>query len=74
MSSTSKVIRGGTVVNAEGERKADVVIVGETIVEVGPNVDVTVCDTGAFARRVWLRVNVVEPSTAVSVATVLAAT
>jgi dihydropyrimidinase len=33
------VIRGGTVVTAEGEERADVLIVGETIADVGKDVD-----------------------------------
>jgi dihydropyrimidinase len=34
------IIRGGTVVNAEGEERADVWIAGETIRAVGPNLEV----------------------------------
>ncbi len=33
------LIRGGTVVTAEGERRADVLVVGETISAVGPDLD-----------------------------------
>ncbi len=36
---SSTLIRGGTVVTAESETRADVRIVGETIVEVGPGLD-----------------------------------
>ena len=36
---TSKVIRGGTVVTAEGERRADLLIVGETIAAVGLDIE-----------------------------------
>ncbi|MEZ4238496.1 MAG: dihydropyrimidinase [Myxococcota bacterium] len=45
----STVIRGGTVVTAEGESRADVRVVGETIAEVGPDLDTagaTVIDAG----------------------------
>ncbi len=45
----STLIRGGTVVTSECERRADVRIVGETIVEVGPSLDpagATVIDAG----------------------------
>jgi dihydropyrimidinase len=36
---SSTLIRGGTVVTAEGERQADLLIVGETIAAVGPGLD-----------------------------------
>ena len=36
---TTKLIRGGTVVTAEGEQRADVLIVGEKIAAVGENLD-----------------------------------
>jgi dihydropyrimidinase len=47
------VIRGGTVVTAEGEQRADVLVVGETVAAVGPKVDVpagaqTIDATGAY--------------------------
>ncbi|RME22001.1 MAG: dihydropyrimidinase [Deltaproteobacteria bacterium] len=35
----SILIRGGTVVSAEGQRRADVLVVGETIAAVGPDLD-----------------------------------
>ena len=35
----SIIVRGGTVVTADGERRADVRVVGETIAEVGPELD-----------------------------------
>jgi dihydropyrimidinase len=35
----STLIRGGTVVTAEGERRADVLVVGETVNSVGPDLD-----------------------------------
>lgn len=35
----SILVRGGTVVTADGERRADVRVVGETIAEVGPELD-----------------------------------
>lgn len=38
--SDTKIIRGGTVVTVEGERDADVLIVGETIAAVGQDLDV----------------------------------
>ncbi len=37
--SNSKIIRGGTVVTVEGERRADVLVVGETIAAVGPDLE-----------------------------------
>ena len=50
---TTKLIRGGTVVTAEGEQKADVLIVGEKIAAVGENLDVpagaeTIDASGAY--------------------------
>ena len=36
---TAKLIKGGTVVTAEGETRADVLIVGEKIAAVGENLD-----------------------------------
>jgi len=36
---TTKIIKGGTVVTAEGEARADVLIDGETIAAVGPDLD-----------------------------------
>ena len=39
---TTTLLRGGTVVTAEGEARADVLCVGETIAAVGPNLDTPV--------------------------------
>jgi dihydropyrimidinase len=36
---TTTIIKGGTVVNASGEQRADVLISGETIAAVGPKID-----------------------------------
>ena len=45
-----RLIRGGTVIDQDGARRADVLVVGERIVAVGPDLDpsgATVIDAGA---------------------------
>jgi dihydropyrimidinase len=63
MSSTSTIIRGGTVVNAEGERRADVLIVGETIAAVGENLDAPAGATVVDASGAYVVPGGIDPHT-----------
>jgi dihydropyrimidinase len=63
MGSTSTIIKGGTVVNAEGERRADVLIVGETIAAVGENLDAPAGATVVDASGAYVVPGGIDPHT-----------
>jgi dihydropyrimidinase len=57
------VIRGGTVVSAEGETRADVLMSGETIVGVGKDLDVPAGTTVVDASGAWVIPGGIDPHT-----------
>ena len=63
MSSASTIIKGGTVVNAEGERRADVLIVGETIAAVGEQLDAPASATVVDASGAYVMPGGIDPHT-----------
>ena len=60
---STKLIRGGTVVTAEGEKRADVLIVGEKIAAVGEDLDVPAGTESIDASGAYVMPGGIDPHT-----------